>query len=494
MTPEAYRERWAALRRGPADEGRLHHLARQVALSFMDRALFSGRYESAYVDLLCAMATAPGSDAANRAGASALFGIVIEGLCDDFEDPQTAVYNQVMSQVLGYCRRLPAARGLDRRLTAFGLRTERDIWRRIETLRRRLPRRRIRRSPDRILFLSRMTVGADVAITSVLIQRFESAFPAAELVLAGDPRMEQVFGGHPRLRFRGLEYARRGGLLERFSSWHRLLEVVAQEGGPRTLVVDPDSRLTQLGILPVTDPRRYLFFDSRADAPGGARRSMSELANAWADRVLGRAAPVPPAVWLSEPLRRRGEELVEALRAQGARHLVAVNLGVGGNPRKRVGDRFEARLLTYLLEGPQTVVVLDKGAGEEEIERSGRLLCGLAAAGIPVAHVRPGGDPPRLEGGRGAVGIEGGLGEVAAVIARSDEFVGYDSAFQHIAAALGIPTCVVFAGSNNPRFVHRWRAGGPGRVRVIHVDTLSRSPLFDEEDVVARVASARETP
>lgn len=494
MTPQDYRERWAALRREPADEGRLHHLARQVALSFMDRALFSDRYEPAYVDLLCAMATAPRSDAANRAGASALFGIVIEGLCDDFEDPQTAVYNRVMSQILGYCRKLAAGRGLDRRLSAFGLRTERDILGRIEALRRAVPGRGRRPRPERILILSRMTVGADVAITSVLLQRFGAAFPAAELVLVGDPRLEQIFGAHPRLRFRGLEYARRGGLLERFSSWHRLLEVVGQEAGPRTLVVDPDSRLTQLGILPVTDRRRYLFFDSRADAPGGARRSMSELANAWADRVLGRAAPAPPAVWLPESLKRRAGELAEALRAGGARHLVAVNLGVGGNPRKRVGDAFEAKLLSYLLEPPGTVLVLDKGAGEEELDRSGRLLCGLAAAGVPVAHARLEGAPPRLEGGRGVVGIEGGVGEVAAVIARCDEFVGYDSAFQHIAAALGVSTCTIFAGSNNPRFVRRWRAGGPGRVKVVHVDTLSRAPLFDDEDIVARVASAREAP
>lgn len=494
MTPQDYRRRWVALRGDPADEGRLHHLARQVALSFMDRALFSERYEGGYIDLLCTMATAPRSDAANRAGASALFGIVIEGLCDDFEDPQTAIYNRVMTQVLAYCRRLAAGRALDRRLSAFGLRTEQDILRRIDALRKTVPRPVRRLRPDRILVLSRMTVGADVAITSVLLQRFGAAFPGAELVLVGDARLEQIFGANPRLRFRVLEYARRGGLLERFSSWHHLLEVVGQEAGARTLLVDPDSRLTQLGILPVTDRRRYLFFDSRADHPAGARRSMSELANLWADQVLGRAAPAPPAVWLSESLRRRAAELAETLRARGARHLVAVNLGVGGNPRKRVGDAFEAKLLSYLLEPAGTVLILDKGAGEEELDRSGRLLCGLAAAGVPVVHARLEGTPPRLEGGRGAVGIEGGVGEVAAVIACCDEFVGYDSAFQHIAAALGVPTCTVFAGSNNPRFVRRWRAGGPGSVKVVHVDTLSRAPLFDDEDIVARVASVREAP
>lgn len=494
MTPEAYRKSWEELRQKPVDEEALLHLARQVALSFMDRSLFCDLYERDYIDLLCEMALTPRADAANRAGASALFGIVIEGLCDDFEDPQTAIYNRVMSQVLTCCRKHPAGRVLDRRLSAFGLKTEREILNRIGRLRRIVPCRGRRPRPGRILVLSRMTVGADVAITSVLIQRLGKAFPAADLVLVGDPRLEQIFGAHPRLRFRDLEYARRGGVLERFSSWLRLLEVVEQEDGPRTLVVDPDTRLTQLGVLPVTSPARYLFFDSRTATPENVRRSMSELANAWADRVLGRSAPAAPAVWLPEAFRRQGERLTGALRGRGARHLVAVNLGVGGNPRKRVGDEFEAKLLSYLLKRPGTVLVFDKGAGEEELDRSGRLLCGLAAAGIPVVHARPGGANPQLEGGQGAVGIEGGLGEVAGVIACCDEFVGYDSAFQHIAAALGVQTCIIFAGSNNPRFVHRWRAGGPGRVKVVHVDTLSRTPLFEAEDIVARVASVREAP
>jgi ADP-heptose:LPS heptosyltransferase len=495
MTPEVYRERWAALRGGPSDEAKLSHLARQVALSFMDRTLFNDRYEEAYIDLLCEMATAQGTEAAGRAAASALFGIVVEGLCDDFEDPQTGTYNRVMGQVLGYCRRLPEGRDLDRRLAASGLRAAGDLLARIEALRGAGPAAPKGPSPGRILFLSRMTIGADVAVTSVLVRRLGDTFPGADLVLVGDPKLVHVFGGNPRLRFRPLEYARRGGLLERFGTWHRVVEVVEEESrGGRTWVVDPDSRLTQLGVLPVAGPGDYLFFNSRSDAPGGPRVSMSELANAWADRVVGTAPPVHPAVWLPEALRGRAEILAGALRGQGARQLVAVNLGVGGNPRKRIGDEFETKLLVYLLEVPKTVVVLDKGMGAEELERSGRLLRALASRGTAVAESRFDAPPPRVGGGHGVLALECGIGEIAALIARSDEFVGYDSAGQHIAAALGVSTCTVFAGSNNPRFVRRWRACGPAKVKVVHVDTFAHPPLFDAEDVIARVAFARETP
>ncbi len=497
MNPEAYRERWESLRRGGADVEAVGHLARQVALSFMDRSLFNDVYESDCIDILCDMAVSPVPAGAAKAASEALFGIVVEGLCDDFEDPQTGTYNRVMSQVVGMCRRLPAGREMDSRLSGFGLTSDGDVLRRIEALRGAGPEAWEGAPPDKIVLLSRMTIGADVAVTSVLIQRLGAAFHGAEMVLVGGANLPSIFSGRPRLRFREIEYARRGGLLERFGTWHRLLDILAEEAASsagRLMVVDPDSRLSQLGVLPVAEPACYRFFNSRTDAPGVSRMAMSELANAWADRVAGPGAHVHPAVWLPAETALRGAALAGALRGQGARRLAAVNLGVGGNPRKRLSDGFEIGLLSHLLKDPGTVVVLDMGAGQEELERSERLLTALGAAGVRTARCRFGGEPPRMQGGGGVLAVECGIGEIAAVISRCDEFIGYDSACQHIAAALGVPAYIVFAGSNNPRFVRRWRACGPGRVEVIHVDTLSRSTMFDDEDIIARVASARQAP
>ena len=56
---------------------------------------------------------------------------------------------------------------------------------------------------------------------------------------------------------------------------------------------------------------------------------------------------------------------------------------------------------------------------------------------------------------KGIIGVIAGIGDLAALISHSDEFIGYDSACQHIAASLAIPTYTVFAGSNNPRFIRR---------------------------------------
>lgn len=83
------------------------------------------------------------------------------------------------------------------------------------------------------------------------------------------------------------------------------------------------------------------------------------------------------------------------------------------------------------------------------------------------------------------------MGEIGSLINESDEFIGYDSACQHIAAALGVPACTVFAGSNNVRFIRRWRACGSNVSEIVFVDTLSNDREIDIEEVVTRVLDFR---
>jgi ADP-heptose:LPS heptosyltransferase len=83
------------------------------------------------------------------------------------------------------------------------------------------------------------------------------------------------------------------------------------------------------------------------------------------------------------------------------------------------------------------------------------------------------------------------LGEIAGIIASSDEYIGYDSAGQHIAAALAIPCLTIFAGSNTMRFIRRWSAHGPNSCQIIHVDTLTNPSAIDVEDIITRIAYQR---
>ena len=112
MKPAYYWKKWTALK-GKADKGQLNHLARHVALSFLDYYFYNDHHEEEYIRLLCEMATFFDEDELNSAGSAALFGIIVEGLCDDFEELQTEAYNRVMSLIITHCRESECGRELD---------------------------------------------------------------------------------------------------------------------------------------------------------------------------------------------------------------------------------------------------------------------------------------------------------------------------------------------------------------------------------------------
>jgi ADP-heptose:LPS heptosyltransferase len=495
MTPQLYSARWKNVKENAPDPDEIAHLARQIALSFMDSCLYRDRYEHACIDLLCEMATTFDPDSGLNAGASsALFDIVVEGLCDEFEDMQVEIYDRVMCQIVDYCRKIARGGDLDRKLSGFGFISHESLLGRAAGLRKNFPIREEIEKPEKIIFLSRITFGADIAITSVLMQRFAEAFPEAELVLLGSVKLNGIFGGLKNLRIRELHYPRRGDLIQRFSSWFSALAAIEEEAagvaGGRFLVIDPDSRLSQLGILPVADAGRYFFFNSRYNGNSSQRLSMSELANEWANRILPESGFCNPGVWIDQASKTGAKGLLDRLR-QSAGHVVVVNLGVGGNSRKRLDDDFERKLIVSLLSEKGTAVILDCGAEAEEKKRAQALLDALDKLGFATVQAADLSAPASLAT-PGVVSIVCGIGEIAAVISGSDEFIGYDSACQHIAAAAGIPSCTVFAGSNNPRFVRRWHARGKSVSRIIHVDNLSRDKMFDNADIIGRINDARD--
>jgi len=494
MRPAYYQNKLEALRER-AGKKELRHLARQIALSFLDRYFYNDQHEEEYVRLLCEMATCFDDDELNRIGAAALFGIVIEGLCDDFEELQTETYNRVMCHVVSICRNMPMGAELDRQLKDFGLNSYDDLFSRIEKLRNNSDQyRKDMEPPQKILLLSRVTIGADVAINSVMIQRLTNMFPDAEIIVIGNSKLEKIYGGNPDIRIEIVDYSRHGGMFERFSVCHAVLEVINREFASNKqenmILVDPDSRLSQLGVLPLIKDENYLFFNSRGKDSYPKKVSISELANHWLDMVFGESEFCYPRVWLHNKALDLATRFTEELRAAGCQNIIAINLGVGGNSRKRLSEDFEKKLLLKLLEEPKTVIILDKGFGEEEVERTNRLL------GVFDKSVYPAIDTffeamvgNRLS--RGIVSVESDIGQIAALISKCDEFIGYDSACQHIAASLGIPTYTIFAGSNNTRFIRRWHACGPTKSEIIHVDTLTHPPMFDTEDIVSRIIDAR---
>ena len=85
------------------------------------------------------------------------------------------------------------------------------------------------RNIRKILLLSRVTIGADVAITSIMIQRLSSLFPEAQIVLIGAAKCAEIYSANSRINIKIVDYNRRGDFIERLSSWHAVLEIIRTE-------------------------------------------------------------------------------------------------------------------------------------------------------------------------------------------------------------------------------------------------------------------------
>jgi ADP-heptose:LPS heptosyltransferase len=196
-------------------------------------------------------------------------------------------------------------------------------------------------------------------------------------------------------------------------------------------------------------------------------------------------------IWLQPQIIQKANRWCASLKRRGTRRIIAVNLGVGGNPRKTLGDEFEFRLLESLLQKPGTLLLLDQGFGEDEQHHTTCLIDAIKKTGIPV-HKTTFDRCQNVKIEEGLIGLKTQIGEIAAILSQCDEYIGYDSAGQHIAAAVGTPCLTIFAGSNNMRFIRRWRAYGPECCRMVHVDTLSNPGAISIDDIILRILNERD--
>jgi ADP-heptose:LPS heptosyltransferase len=343
----------------------------------------------------------------------ALFRVVAEGLADRFEPALCDTYAALFAEAI--------APGESAALV--------ERYRRV-----RVPRA-ITGAPQTVFVLSRVTLGADVAVTSVILDAAKRRFPEAAIYLVGPRKNWELFAADPRILHLPVNY-RRGTLRERLASGPELRAVLAS---PDSIVIDPDSRLTQLGLLPVCPEECYYFFESRAYG-GDGDDPLPVLTRRWAEQIFG----IPDA-----------RAFVAVAQTSGpSQPGIAISLGVGENPAKRIADPFEAELLALLARSGLPLAI-DEGAGGEEAARVDRAI---ARSGTTVQT------------------WSGSFAGFASIIADSRLYVGYDSAGQHVAAACGVPPIAVFAGFSCARMFARWRPAG----RVIRVEDPDPARVLEQ--------------
>jgi ADP-heptose:LPS heptosyltransferase len=263
------------------------------------------------------------------------------------------------------------------------------------------------------------------------------------VVFVGPDKNFELFNGDPRIRHLPLPYSRSGTLVERLKASLQLQYLLDR---PDAIVIDPDSRLTQLGLIPVCDDSRYYFFESRSY---GAHNllPLSILTSHWMSQIFGASARpyIAPA---SAP-------------AASGKDNVCISLGVGNNNAKRVPDTFECELLKGITERGCPVLI-DYGAGDDETQRVDRAIAGAGAERETIRTWR------------------GAFAAFAAAIGQSRLYVGYDSSGQHVAAACGVPLVMVSAGAPNSRFQARWRPAGSGPIEIIHADSKDVIRILSE--------------
>jgi len=473
---------------GRLDTATLHRWAHRAADGFVAYYHACEGYLSDAIMLLCEISTLPDAALAEP-GWRGLFSFLVERLSDSFDPRYCALYDRLFVQVVTFARQLPAGGALDGALHRFGLHGPDELLQRKRRLQYPAPLPAgARQAVRKVLIPSRVTIGADVAVTSAIMAKAKGVFPHAEIVLLAPPATRALYAGDARVRVQPIAYDRGGDLIQRLTSWLDVLAAVDAETAGLAVgeyvVMDPDSRLTQLGIFPlIADDTRYYFFPSRGYRLAGVE-AISELTAAWLAETFGAEPPAAPYLALGPVDVKYAREVTAALRDATRPHLVMLSFGVGGNERKRVDDAFEAELMARLLVAGSRLL-LAKGVGMEELARAERLLAMLRARGYTVGEIAPGGDtsPSPVPD---VVAWQGSLGAFAGLIGASDLYLGYDSAGQHIAAALGVPTIDIFVDRQYPLIAKRWRPYGMGRVEVI---TARPAPPFTAAERDALLAA-----
>lgn len=338
---------------------------------------------------------------------------------------------------------------------------------------------------DRVVILSRVTIGADVLLTSLLCQRVHQAFPAAEIIVVGDKKLGGLLSGLPQVRVEAIAYARRGPLGTRLASWLTLIDTL--DALEPDLVLSPDSRLDQLAVLPLTDdPYAYLSWENIQN--GDQPQSLAALLDAWAKRVLALNDEVrcqPRIAFDAEYDRQRARWQQCCGDAHHGSSVVAMKFDHGGNPAKSLPRACEVALLQAAHRAGWRVM-LDAGFGDEETALSQSLLDEAGVQAIDCCEQDGDALFDKLPQDWQIIRFHGSIAGWASALSACQLAVSYDSVGHHLAAALGVPLLSLFTGHQHEAFPVAWAPQGGGHIEQVVIPTAERHLAHWQDHLVQR--------
>lgn len=421
-----------------------------------------------------------------KAGVRALFADVVEPLNDALDAAGRQGYAAVFPAALWAVIERHAP--LKETLKEFGI-TSLDALQARYDLVRQSSSVAVTGSPRRIGVLSRVTIGADVLLASVVIGHLRKAWPDAQVVLFGDKKLAPLFTGDPQVSVQAIAYRRRGSLGERIETWLGLIDQIA--GADLDLLIGPDSRLDQLGILPLGPAEQYRLWENLQ--PGPEPQSLARILDAWCGRICGTGPGINPQLHLDGPTAALGQHFSQSF---GAGPLLAVKLDYGGNDAKRLPRPAEVAILQQaVVDGWR--LVLDRGFGDEELAESDDLLqqVGLKAFDIDDSGKGFGIDPADLKPGQCAqqpvIRFHGSIAGWAAAVSACQGALSYDSVGHHLAAALSVPLVTAFTGHPSAAFPVAWQAMGPAQRIQVLIPNDQRSEIRWAHEVVSALQAIK---
>jgi hypothetical protein len=279
-------------------------------------------------------------------------------------------------------------------------------------------------------------------------------------------------------------YKNDGSLIDKMTNWPNLLKIVQHEHKNyvkgEILLFDPDSRLSQLGLLPLLDEENSFYFPSRTTGFNEkSQQNLSTLTNKWLDTLLDEEVSLASLVMFDD-LHGSYSSLAEKLRHNGCKRIITINFGVGNDPRKKITPPFETDLIKGLLALPDTIIMLDTGRGDDEQKLTDQHLQTLKeqdfnTLGIDETSL----SPEKINFKHGIISYRGSLCGLGKLIKVSDCFIGYDSCGQHIANAANTPAVIVFAGAPSTRFITRWSPKNPANKTI----SILRGKVIDKREL-----------